>query len=122
MSNQDKKINLDVRKSRPQTLASAFGGLMEIFGGRAGDADLAKNWENIVDKRHDKHYHRNGNKDSYDTHPVGRKEKESRHAEHQSFLIKLCKKGESIYRSGKVSGKTLYDLLIRMMRCGKVKR
>ncbi|MBQ3784821.1 MAG: DUF721 domain-containing protein [Alphaproteobacteria bacterium] len=50
MSNQDKKINLDVRKSRPQTLASAFGGLMEIFGGRAGDADLAKNWENIVDK------------------------------------------------------------------------
>lgn len=50
MLNQNKKINLDVRKSRPQTLASAFGGLMEIFGGRTTDADLAKNWKNIVDK------------------------------------------------------------------------
>jgi hypothetical protein len=48
MSNQNKKINLDIRKSRPQTLAAAFGGLMEIFGVRAGDADLAKNWKNIV--------------------------------------------------------------------------
>ena len=50
MSNQNKKINLDVRKSRPQTLASAFGGLMEIFGVRASDADLAKNWKNVVSK------------------------------------------------------------------------
>lgn len=50
MSNQNKKINLDVRKSRPQTLASAFGGLMEIFGARTGDADLAKNWKNIVSR------------------------------------------------------------------------
>ena len=50
MSNQDKKINLDVRKSRPQTLAAAFGGLLEIFGVRAGDADLAKNWKTIVSK------------------------------------------------------------------------
>lgn len=50
MSNQDKKINLDVRKSRPQTLAAAFGGLMEIFGVRTSDADLAKNWKNIVSK------------------------------------------------------------------------
>ena len=48
MSNQGKKVNLNVRKSRPQTLASAFGGLMEIFGVRTGDADLAKNWKNIV--------------------------------------------------------------------------
>jgi len=48
MSDQDKKINLYVRKSRPQTLASAFGGLMEIFGVRASDADFAKNWKNIV--------------------------------------------------------------------------
>ena len=49
MSNQDKKvINLDIRKSRPQTLASAFGGLMEIFGVRSSDADLVKNWKNIV--------------------------------------------------------------------------
>lgn len=48
MSNQDKKINLDVRKNRPQTLASAFGNLMEIFGVRSSDADLVKNWKNIV--------------------------------------------------------------------------
>jgi len=50
MSNQDKKINLDVRKNRPQTLAAAFGGLLQIFGARAGDADLAKNWKNIVSR------------------------------------------------------------------------
>ena len=50
MSNQDKKINLDVRKSRPQTLASAFGGLLEIFGARTSDADLVKNWKNVVSK------------------------------------------------------------------------
>ena len=48
MLNQDKKINLDIRKSRPQTLAAAFGGFMEMFGIRASDADLSKNWENIV--------------------------------------------------------------------------
>ena len=48
MSNQDKKINLDVRKNRPQTLAAAFGGLMEIFGGRTADADLAKKWKDVV--------------------------------------------------------------------------
>ena len=50
MSNQNKKINLDVRKSRPQTLAAAFGNLMEIFGARTSDADLVKNWKNIVSK------------------------------------------------------------------------
>ena len=50
MSNQDKKINWDVRKSRPQTLASALGGLLEMFGARTSDADLAKNWNNIVSK------------------------------------------------------------------------
>lgn len=48
MLNQDKKVNLDVRKNRPQTLAAAFGGLMEIFGVRTSDADLSKNWKNIV--------------------------------------------------------------------------
>ena len=48
MSNQDKKVNLELRKSRPQTLASAFGGLMEMFGGRASDADLVNNWAKIV--------------------------------------------------------------------------
>lgn len=48
MSNQGKKINLDVRKNRPQTLASAFGGLLEIFGARTSDADLVNNWKNIV--------------------------------------------------------------------------
>ena len=50
MLNQNKKINLDVRKSRPQTLASAFGGLMEILGVRSSDADLVNNWKNIVTK------------------------------------------------------------------------
>lgn len=48
MSNQDKKVNLSQRKSRPQTLASSFGGLMESFGVRASDADLSVNWNNIV--------------------------------------------------------------------------
>lgn len=48
MSNQNKQPNLDIRKSRPQTLASAFGGLLEIFGVRTSDADLSKNWKNIV--------------------------------------------------------------------------
>ena len=48
MSNQDKKISLDIRKNRPQTLAAAFGGLMEKFGVRFSDADLVKNWKNIV--------------------------------------------------------------------------
>lgn len=48
MSNQDKKVNLDTRKSRPQTLAAAFGGLIEMFGGRVGDADLINNWQRVV--------------------------------------------------------------------------
>ena len=48
MLNQDKKVNLDIRKSRPQTLAAAFGGLIEMFGGRVGDADLINNWKKIV--------------------------------------------------------------------------
>ena len=48
MSNQDKKINLDVRKSRPQTLASVFGGFIELLGGRITDADLANSWVDIV--------------------------------------------------------------------------
>ncbi len=48
MSNQDKKINLNIRKSRPQTLAASFGGLMDAFGVRASDADLSTNWRNIV--------------------------------------------------------------------------
>lgn len=48
MSNQDKKINLNIRKSRPQTLAASFGGLMDSFGVRASDADLSANWRNIV--------------------------------------------------------------------------
>jgi len=48
MSNQDKKQNLDIRKSRPQTLAAVLGGLMETLGVRASDADLSANWRNIV--------------------------------------------------------------------------
>jgi len=50
MSNQDKKANLIIRKSRPQTLAASFGGLMDTFGIRASDADLSENWVNIVGK------------------------------------------------------------------------
>jgi len=48
MSNQDKKVNLNIRKSRPQTLASSFGSLMDSFGVRASDADLSTNWRNVV--------------------------------------------------------------------------
>ena len=48
MSNQDRKPDLNVRKSRPQTLAASFGGLMDSFGVRASDADLSVNWRNIV--------------------------------------------------------------------------
>ena len=50
MSNQDKKENLIIRKSRPQTLAASFGGLLDTFGIRASDADLSENWMNIVGK------------------------------------------------------------------------
>ena len=50
MLNQDKKINLGTHKNKPQTLASAFGGLMAIFGGRISDVDLVKNWKNVVSK------------------------------------------------------------------------
>lgn len=48
MSNQDKKVNLEIRKSRPQTLAAAFGGLLEMFGARTSDADLVNNWQKIA--------------------------------------------------------------------------
>ena len=48
MLNPDKKIKLVLRKSRPQTLASSFGGLMDTFGVRASDADLAVKWREIV--------------------------------------------------------------------------
>ena len=46
MSNQVNKLN--IRHTRPQTLASAFGGLMRIFGGRASDADLLARWAEIM--------------------------------------------------------------------------
>ena len=48
MSNQDKKTNLVIRKSRPQTLAASFGGLLDTLGIRASDADLSENWVSIV--------------------------------------------------------------------------
>ena len=48
MLNQNKKNILEQRKARPQTLAASFGGLMDSFGVRASDADLAVNWRNIV--------------------------------------------------------------------------
>ena len=46
MSNQDKKI--EIRKSRPLTLASSLGGLLNSLGVRASDADLLNNWRNVV--------------------------------------------------------------------------
>jgi hypothetical protein len=46
MSNQ--KNNLSKRLTRPQTLGSAFGNLLKIFGARASDADLAERWDEIV--------------------------------------------------------------------------
>ena len=39
---------LEKRFTRPQTIASAFGGLMKIFGARASASDLSDNWDNIV--------------------------------------------------------------------------
>lgn len=48
MSNQDKKINFNIRKSRPQTLGAVLGGFVEMLGGRTTDADLLKNWRNMV--------------------------------------------------------------------------
>ena len=46
MSNQQSK--LDKRSARPQTIASAMGDLLQIFGVRASDADLAKRWDKIM--------------------------------------------------------------------------
>lgn len=46
MSNQPN--NFDKRSKRPQTLASAMGELMQMFGIRASDADLVKRWEKIM--------------------------------------------------------------------------
>lgn len=46
MSNQQNKLSK--RLTRPQTLASAFGGLIKIFGARASDADLLKRWREII--------------------------------------------------------------------------
>ena len=46
MSNQDKKI--DQRLKQPQTIAGALGGLMQIFGVRASDADLIARWDEIM--------------------------------------------------------------------------
>jgi len=50
MSNQnkDKKPDLTIRKSKPQTLAASLGGLLDKLGVRASDADLAENWINVV--------------------------------------------------------------------------
>ncbi len=46
MSNQPDKLN--ERAARPSTLAGALGGLLQILGVRASDADLTKNWNKIV--------------------------------------------------------------------------
>ncbi|MBP5707530.1 MAG: DUF721 domain-containing protein [Alphaproteobacteria bacterium] len=47
MSNQVSK-KMEIRTARPQTLASALGGLIKIFGGHASDADLAARWGEIM--------------------------------------------------------------------------
>jgi hypothetical protein len=44
----NKKTNLSRRTARPHTIASAFGGLMKIFGARASDADLSARWDEIM--------------------------------------------------------------------------
>ncbi|MCL2017625.1 MAG: DUF721 domain-containing protein [Alphaproteobacteria bacterium] len=44
----NKAPNLSVRKSRPQSLGGAFGGLLRLFGVRASDADLAARWHEIM--------------------------------------------------------------------------
>ena len=47
MSNQlDKKFTQ--RSARPGTIASAMGELLQIFGIRASDADLAARWDKIM--------------------------------------------------------------------------
>jgi hypothetical protein len=49
MSNHPARPDLKKRFSRPQTAASAFGGLMKLFGVRASDADLLGRWDEIMD-------------------------------------------------------------------------
>lgn len=46
MSNQQNDFNK--RSKRPQTIASAMGDLMRMFGIRASDADLVKRWDKIM--------------------------------------------------------------------------
>jgi hypothetical protein len=50
MSEQKNKhlSKLDLRLTRPQTLASSFGGLLKIFGARASDSDLLAHWDEIM--------------------------------------------------------------------------
>ena len=42
------QINFDKRYSRPQTIASAFGSLLKLFGNRATDTGLVKRWDNVM--------------------------------------------------------------------------
>ncbi|MBD5389327.1 DUF721 domain-containing protein, partial [bacterium] len=46
MSHPENKLN--IRRARPQTLAGAVGGLMQLFGRRASDADLVARWDEIM--------------------------------------------------------------------------
>lgn len=46
MSNQPNDFSK--RAKRPQTIASAMGDLMRMFGVRASDADLVKRWDKIM--------------------------------------------------------------------------
>ena len=49
MSNQvSNKKKMENRTARPHTLAGAIGGLFNIFGVRASDADLNARWSEIM--------------------------------------------------------------------------
>ena len=37
-----------MRGRRPQTIAGAIGGLMQMFGPRASDADLMRRWDDVM--------------------------------------------------------------------------
>jgi len=52
MLNQPSNIKnkLANRASRPQTVASIFGGVLQIFGVNASSTDVINNWEQIVGK------------------------------------------------------------------------
>ncbi len=49
MPNQNKlSENIATRIKRPTTIAGVFGGLFQMWGRRASDADLAERWSEIM--------------------------------------------------------------------------